>query len=454
MDFPADFLFGVATSAYQIEGAVHADGRGESIWDRFCAQTGAVEDGSSGEPACDHYHRFVEDLDLLAALGVNAYRFSVAWPRILPDGGGAVNQAGLDFYRRLLEGLRDRGIEPLPTLYHWDLPQALEDRGGWLDRDTAARFAEYAAVVADSLGDLVPAWLTQNEPWCAAFLATARARRRRESVTGRRPSARRTICCSPTALPSTPCERMRRRPPSASPSTSTPSRRRAAPRRISRPPGSRTASRTAGSWIPSSSAGIPPTCGTPSRRTSGPGTTRYRVTRSRSVDRSTSSASTSIPATGCARRPSPSRSASTRYRRRGEPTAMGWEVAPDRLRELLLRLRADYGPIPIRVTENGAAYEDLLVDGAVDDVERLEFVRRHLEVLSRAIARRHRRARLLPLVAARQLRVGAGLRQAVRHRPRRPHDTAPDSEALRSLVPRLHCRERGPSSVASAPCRS
>ena len=146
--FPPEFRFGVATSAYQIEGAVHEDGRGESIWDRFCQTPGRILDGDNGDVACDHYHRWERDLDLIAELGLDTYRFSIAWPRIVPDGRGGINQSGLDFYRRLVEGALERGIRPLATLYHWDLPQALEDTGGWTNRETAMAFAEYAEVVA------------------------------------------------------------------------------------------------------------------------------------------------------------------------------------------------------------------------------------------------------------------------------------------------------------------
>ena len=163
--FPQGFLWGASTSAYQIEGAVAQDGRGPSIWDTFCHSQGRTKDGDTGDVAADHYHRWAEDVRLLADLGVNAYRFSVAWPRIQPSGSGPVNTSGLDFYDRLVDGLAQHGIAALPTLYHWDLPQALEDRGGWLNRETAYRFGEYAALVADRLGDRVKSWITLNEPF-------------------------------------------------------------------------------------------------------------------------------------------------------------------------------------------------------------------------------------------------------------------------------------------------
>ncbi|MFB9332248.1 GH1 family beta-glucosidase [Actinoplanes octamycinicus] len=173
---PAGFVWGAATAAYQIEGAVAEDGRGPSIWDTFTRRPGAVADGSSGAVACDSYHRWRDDVDLLDQLGVDAYRFSVAWPRVLPAGHGAVNRAGLDYYDRLVDALCQRGIRPFVTLYHWDLPQALEDAGGWRVRDTAEHFADYAAVVADRLGDRVQDWITLNEPYVSSMVGYAEGR--------------------------------------------------------------------------------------------------------------------------------------------------------------------------------------------------------------------------------------------------------------------------------------
>ncbi len=163
------FRYGAATAAIQIEGAARADGRGESIWDRFARTPGRVANGDRTDIACDHYNRWYQDVCLMAGLGLETYRFSIAWPRVLPDGQGVVNTAGLDFYRRLAEQLRAHEIEPLATLYHWDLPQALQEHGGWAERDTAERFAEYAVVVAEALGDVVTDWITVNEPWVVAF---------------------------------------------------------------------------------------------------------------------------------------------------------------------------------------------------------------------------------------------------------------------------------------------
>ncbi len=167
---PAGLRLGAATSSYQIEGAVEQDGRGQSNWDVFCARPGTIEDGTSGAGACDHYNRMPADVALMADLGLEVYRFSIAWPRIVPDGHGYVEQRGLAFYDRLVDTLLAHGIEPLPTLYHWDLPQALEESGGWTNRDTAGRFADYAAAVVDRLADRVVRWATLNEPWCSAHL--------------------------------------------------------------------------------------------------------------------------------------------------------------------------------------------------------------------------------------------------------------------------------------------
>jgi beta-glucosidase len=168
--FPADFLWGAATASYQIEGAVCEDGRSESIWDRFSATPGKVRNGESGAIACDFYHRHCEDITLMRELGLQAFRFSLAWPRILPDGTGKVNELGLDFYDRLVDDVLNAGIEPFVTLYHWDLPQILEDRGGWPSRDLVAAFVEYTDVVTRRLGDRVRFWTTHNEPWCTAWL--------------------------------------------------------------------------------------------------------------------------------------------------------------------------------------------------------------------------------------------------------------------------------------------
>ncbi|MCX5771618.1 MAG: GH1 family beta-glucosidase [Candidatus Hydrogenedentes bacterium] len=170
LNFPDKFAWGAATCAYQIEGAWNEDGKGPSIWDTFSRLPGKVSDGSNADVACDHYHRWQEDIRIMAELNMNAYRFSISWPRILPQGAGKINAPGLDFYDRLVDGLLARGIEPFITLYHWDLPQALHDAGGWPNRDTASHFAEYARIVAERLGDRVTKWITHNEPSVVSLL--------------------------------------------------------------------------------------------------------------------------------------------------------------------------------------------------------------------------------------------------------------------------------------------
>src|SRR6476619_296757 len=167
---PADFIWGASTASYQIEGAAREDGRGESVWDRFSATPGKVRGGDTGEVACDFYNRYADDVRLMKELGLDVFRFSVAWPRVLPQGRGDVNQAGLDFYDRLVDELLANGIEPFATLFHWDTPQALEDLGGWPSRATAEAFAEYTEAVARRLGDRVHNWITHNEPWVHAWI--------------------------------------------------------------------------------------------------------------------------------------------------------------------------------------------------------------------------------------------------------------------------------------------
>ena len=168
--FPENFVWGAATASYQIEGAYNEDGKGESIWDRFSRTPGKVQDGDRGGIACDSYHRYQDDIKLMKAISLNAYRFSIAWSRIFPQGKGQINQRGLDFYERVVDELLDSGIEPFVTLYHWDLPQALQEEGGWANKDTVGYFKDYAEEVSKKLGDRVHFWITHNEPWVVSFL--------------------------------------------------------------------------------------------------------------------------------------------------------------------------------------------------------------------------------------------------------------------------------------------
>lgn len=170
INFPENFIWGSATSAYQIEGACSEDGKGESIWDRFCHLPGNIENGHTGDIACDHYHRYEEDIEIMKEIGIKSYRFSVSWPRIFPNGTGQPNQKGLDFYKRLTDCLLENGITPAITLYHWDLPQKLQDMGGWKNRDTTDYFTEYSSEMFKNFGDVVPMWVTHNEPWVVTLL--------------------------------------------------------------------------------------------------------------------------------------------------------------------------------------------------------------------------------------------------------------------------------------------
>ena len=210
--FPDGFAWGTATASYQIEGAVDEDGRSPSIWDTFSHTPGKVQDGDTGDVADDHYHRYEEDVELMAGLGVGWYRFSLAWPRLQPDGRGALNEAGVDFYSRLVDALLAKDIQPWVTLYHWDLPQVLQDAGGWPERDTAERFAEYAAAVYERLHDRVTHWTTLNEPWVSAFIGHATGRHApglqgpgggaaRRAPPAARPRARDRRRCAPRATP-------------------------------------------------------------------------------------------------------------------------------------------------------------------------------------------------------------------------------------------------------------
>jgi beta-glucosidase len=379
--------YGAATAAFQIEGATRTHGRGESIWDRFCRFPGAVANGDTGDVACDHYHRWEDDLDLMVELGLESYRFSIAWPRVQPRGSGPVNPAGIDFYRRLTEGLLARGIEPVATLYHWDLPQALQDGGGWAVRDTSERFGEYAAHVGTALGDLIEHWITVNEPWVVSILGYAHGTKApglRDWPTALRaahhvllghgvalaalraavPGAQVGITLNPAPIHAATCS----------------DEDRAAALRMDG---------HLNRWFldPVLRGAYPEDLRAFYERLFGPldvvrrgdmrtisapidflGINYYQPERVAADPRCAPLGIKPAP------RPAPT-------------TAMGWEVNPDGLYELLLRLRRDYGDVPIFITENGAAYDDgAVVDGCVDDPDRLEYLRAHIDALARAVA--------------------------------------------------------------------
>jgi beta-glucosidase len=407
--FPAGFLWGAATAAYQIEGAVDEDGRSPSIWDTFSRVPGAVVGGDSGAVACDHYHRMPQDVALMRELGLASYRFSVAWPRVRPD-GGAVDQRGLDFYRRLVDELNDAGIMPWLTLYHWDLPQALEDAGGWTHRDTAYRFAEYAASVHDAIGDRVPVWTTLNEPWCSAFLGYTggqHAPGRQEGVAGlvaahhlllghglvvdalRRSGATNALGITLNFTVADPHDPDDERDVDAA------RRIDALHNRVFLDPllrGDYPADLLADTadlawqgrpWTDVVRDGDLALVSTPLdalgvnyyKGDSVSGHAHESVT---GADAAHAERPTSTPFVGCEDVTFPSR---------GLPvTDMGWEVQPEGLTRLLVRLAREYDVPPMYLTENGAAYADVVApDGRVHDPERIAYVSDHLRAVHAAI---------------------------------------------------------------------
>jgi beta-glucosidase len=387
MPFPTDFLWGAATAAYQIEGAVTADGRGESIWDRFSHTPGAIENGDTGDEACDHYHRWAEDVDLMAELGLRAYRFSIAWPRIVPEGRGRVEQRGIDFYRRLIDKLRERRIVPAVTLYHWDLPQALQDRGGWASRDTAEAFADYADVVFEALGDDVPMWITHNEPWVVAVQGYETG----EHAPGIR-DLQQMVDANHHLLLShgMAVERFRARGLAGrigitlnlyptSPATDSEADRIAAR-------GSE--EYTNGLYLDPLLRGSYPDHVSGLLRAAGadPGAKRRDGDLeiiSRPIDFLGVNYYTRVRV----------RAGDARFgwvHEAPDPalpvTEMGWEVYPPGLYDLLIGLTRDYRPPPLYVTENGVAIADhLAADQTVDDPARIEFLRDHIAAAQRAI---------------------------------------------------------------------
>jgi beta-glucosidase len=380
--FPVGFRFGVAMAAYQIEGAVSEGGRGESIWDAFCRRPGAIAGGDTAEVACDHYHRWREDLDLMAALGIESYRFSISWPRVQPDGRGALNPAGVEFYRRLAEGLRERGIEPVATLYHWDLPQARQAVGGWAARDTAERFAEYAGLMAAELGDVVDGWITHNEPWVVAFLGHAegvKAPGVRDWPTALRVSHH-LLLSHGWAL-----QALR----AGAPDVPVGITLNLAPVRSDDPAAALRMDGYMNRWFldPLLRRSYPEDMVEHYERRYGP----FGVVR----DGDLQAISDRIDFLGVNYyfpqrvRPDPSRQPLELSPVLPPPptTAMGWEVDPDGLHELLVRVRRDYGNVPIYITENGAAFEDgPVVNGTLEDPRRVDYLHTHLRALARAVA--------------------------------------------------------------------
>jgi beta-glucosidase len=381
-DFPSDFIWGAAASAYQIEGAAHEDGRGESIWDRFSATPGKVRAGDTGEIACDFYHRYPEDIALMRELGLDAFRFSIAWPRIVPSATGPVNEAGLDFYDRLVDALLEAGIRPYVNLFHWDLPQKLEDAGGWPERATAEAFASYAAVVAQRLGDRVKDWITHNEPFCTSWLGYGMG----AHAPGRK-SVRDALAASHHALLAHgwAVEAIRRASPDAEVGI------------VVDPwpihPASDDPADVAAAWAEDGvrnrwffdpllrgaypedvlerfEAEAPPIRDGDLETISVPldflGVNNYSR---RIVRAGLNGTAIDVPAPG------------------GELTDMGWEVYPDALHESLVRMHREYGVESIYITENGAAFADVRShDGRIHDVERIAFLDGYLDAIERARA--------------------------------------------------------------------
>jgi len=394
LPFPSGFLWGAATSAFQVEGAAREGGRGESIWDRFAATPGAIEDGRDAAVACDHFHRWPEDVALMKALGLNAYRFSIAWPRVQPLGRGAVNLAGLDFYDRLVDGLLEAGLAPNVTLDHWDLPQALQDRGGWGSRDTVAAFVDYAHAVSMRLGDRVRQWATHNEPWCLATLGHEQgchAPGLKDPALALR-VAHHLLLSHGQAVPV-----LRRNAPGAEvgivlihsqvePETDGAADRDAArwwdgafnrwyldPLFRGEYPADAVADRVRLGHLPAGDLPFvrPGDLAAISAPLDFLGVNYY----SRNV-------LSGLPGPGGEKPPR-----SVRMAPPEALTEMGWEVWPQGLEELLLRLHRDYRPARIYITENGAAFAEAPgADGVVHDGRRIGFLAGHLRALARAIA--------------------------------------------------------------------
>jgi beta-glucosidase len=377
------FVWGAGTAAFQVEGATMADGRGESIWDRFAATAGNVADGDTGEPACEHYYRWREDLDLMRDLKLQSYRFSVAWPRVQPDGRGPANRKGLDFYRRLAEGLRERGIAPFATIYHWDLPQALQNGGGWASRDVVDRFAEYARLVLNELDDVVEDWVTHNEPWVTSFLGYAagvKAPGVRDWAAAIRASHHALLAHGVVVREFREAGRPGRIGITLNLTVADPAGESdedlAAARRLDG---------YQNRWFldPLFRGEYPRDMVELYERQVGP------FDAMREGDLETIAQPIDFLGVNFYR---PNRVAAgngvlgvREVERDGEHTSMGWVIVPEALTELLLRVARDYGDMPLLITENGAAFDDV-VDGGdvVEDEQRVDYLRAHIGAVERA----------------------------------------------------------------------
>jgi beta-glucosidase len=381
--FPAAFVWGAATAAFQVEGATNEDGRSESVWDRFCATPGKVRNGDTGAVACDFYHRYREDIALMSELGLDAFRFSIAWPRVIPSGRGPVNQAGLDFYDKLVDELLGNGIAPYVTLFHWDTPQVIEDAGGWPSRDTVGAFSEYVEAVTERLGDRVGHWITHNEPWVVSWVGHGWGHHApgRESDADALATAHNLLLSHGHAV-----EIVRRNSPSSQVGISL---NLDTPYAASDSPEDAAAAR----WVD----------GLHNRwfldplfRGSYPDdmAEAWKEIMPEVRDGDLETIATPIDFLGVNNYTSPLVAADdnggrSQIVRRNDVdrTDMGWEVVPDGLQDLLLRLHRDYEPPAIYVTENGAAYPDVRGhDGSVHDPERQSYLEGYLAGASRAVA--------------------------------------------------------------------
>jgi len=400
LGFPAGFTWGAATAAYQIEGAPDVDGRGPSVWDTFSHTPGKVRGGDTGDIACDSYHRYPQDADLLRSLGLMDYRFSISWPRIIPDGAGQVNQAGLDYYKRLLDALGERGITPAATLFHWDTPQALQDRGGWSARDTALRLADYAAVVGEALGDRVKRWITLNEPLVvahnghrigvhapglrdnAAAAATTHhlllghglaAAALRASVPGAEVGI--TLNLTPVRVTnddSGSAEALERARLVADASQNG---LFLDPILFGRYP-----EHAPASMLPPAELILDGDLETIAAPIDFLGVNYYQPVHLRAGDPANLRRGEKSPQEGIS-------GDVVEFHPDGlEQTNMGWLIDPEGLYELLLRVSKDAPGLPLYITENGCAAEDYVdPNGAVNDLERVKFLHLHLDACARAI---------------------------------------------------------------------
>jgi beta-glucosidase len=378
--FPTGFLWGTATAAYQIEGAMAEDGKGPSIWDAFCRVPGAILTGDTGDVACDHYHRYREDVALMQALGLNAYRLSVSWPRIFPTGRGQVNVKGLDFYERLVDELLAAQITPFVTLYHWDLPQALGGQGGWLNRATCAAFADYAEAVVSRLGDRVQHWITHNEPFVTAFIGYMighHAPGLHEYAAGGQ-VAHHLLLSHGLAVPAIRAASKTQAQVGITLNLQPVYAASDHPADVAE---ARHAEARFYDWFLE-----PIFLGTyPEEALAGYGLTLPDI-QTGDMELITEPLDFLGVNYYSPFRAASSESGSSDQRPGAEYTAMGWEVYPEGLRDLLVQITRDYAPPAIYITENGAAFPDVLAeDGTVSDAARQRYLEGHLCMVHEAI---------------------------------------------------------------------